>query len=249
MCTVVIEVPAQQAAPGDTVGAIRLLAVRDEDPKRPWDPPGAWWPEQFPGVRGVRDRQAGGAWLAYASAPARLSVILNRVPAAEAAPLAQGIRSRGHLVLDGVAGIPLSDRPATAAFTRLTVRGAHAEVASWDGVELRTESLPPGVHMIAHHNVNDHADARVARWLPEFRAIAATPAERWRDTWTTLLARTAQLDPSDDRAIVRDNTAHGYPTSSLLACVAEIGADSVSLEWAPLAVPGEWRDPVFHTAP
>src|SRR5690606_34070835 len=69
MCTVILEVP------DDPAGHTRLLAVRDEMPDRPWDPPGFWWPE-LPGVRGVRDRQAGGAWLAAKGAS--FSVILNR---------------------------------------------------------------------------------------------------------------------------------------------------------------------------
>ena len=54
MCTVIVHVPE------DSTAAIRVLAVRDEDPARAWDPLGAWWPE-LPGVVGVRDTRAGGA--------------------------------------------------------------------------------------------------------------------------------------------------------------------------------------------
>ncbi|WP_370429006.1 NRDE family protein, partial [Microbacterium sp. NRRL B-14842] len=56
MCTVVIDV--------EVAGSARLLAVRDEDPAREWDALGEWWPEEYPGVIGIRDRRAGGAWLA-----------------------------------------------------------------------------------------------------------------------------------------------------------------------------------------
>ena len=70
MCTVIIRIPHDDAA-------VQLLAVRDEDPGRGWDPLGAWWPDH-PGVVGVRDRRAGGAWLAAEPASGRLAVVLNR---------------------------------------------------------------------------------------------------------------------------------------------------------------------------
>src|SRR5690606_4917677 len=69
MCTVIIRVGA---------GEVRLLAIRDEDPERPWQPLGASWPETHPGVVGVRDVRAGGAWLAADPARRRLAVLLNR---------------------------------------------------------------------------------------------------------------------------------------------------------------------------
>jgi len=47
MCTVVIRVPEK---PDD---AVQVLAVRDEDPARGWDPLGESWPEH-PGIIGVR---------------------------------------------------------------------------------------------------------------------------------------------------------------------------------------------------
>ena len=58
MCTVIVSVPNAPGAP------TRLLAVRDEDPARPWNPLGAWWPERDDRIVGVRDVRAGGAWLA-----------------------------------------------------------------------------------------------------------------------------------------------------------------------------------------
>ncbi len=39
MCTVVIRVPESGDEP------TRVLAIRDEDPARPWNPLGRWWPE------------------------------------------------------------------------------------------------------------------------------------------------------------------------------------------------------------
>ena len=72
MCTVIITVPDDAAQP------VRLLAVRDEDPGRPWDRLGAWWPDRYPGVVGIRDVRAGGAWLAANTDERRLAVLLNR---------------------------------------------------------------------------------------------------------------------------------------------------------------------------
>jgi uncharacterized protein with NRDE domain len=55
-----------------------VLAIRDEDPDRPWSPLGRWWPESHGGVIGVRDVRAGGAWLAADPGAGRLAVLLNR---------------------------------------------------------------------------------------------------------------------------------------------------------------------------
>lgn len=239
MCTVVIEVPVDRMTP------TRLLAVRDEDPARVWDPPGRWWPEH-PDTIGVRDRRANGAWLAYAGQPGRLAVLLNR--AADVAEPASGFTSRGGLVLAATAGARVPDPPTTPAFTLIEVRGGTAESVSWDGSELRRAALTPGIHMIAHHEVDDPSSARIARWLPEFQALGGSPAATWRTAWLELLAASTELGREDDRAIVRDNTVHGYPTLSLLACIAEIGEDGVALDWAAFDQPGHWSDPEFRRA-
>ena len=67
MCTVVIRVPQR--------GPLRVLAIRDEDPQRPWRPVGAWWPDR-PTVRGIMDELAGGAWMAADGST--FAVLLNR---------------------------------------------------------------------------------------------------------------------------------------------------------------------------
>lgn len=237
MCTVVIEVPADSSLP------TRVLAVRDEDPSRPWDPPGEWWPADHPGTLGVRDRRANGAWLAFAPAAGRLSVVVNR--AAELVEPAGGFSSRGSLVLASVAGGKLADPPTSAPFSLVEVAGSRARVSAWDGVELRHEELSPGVHMLAHHDVDDPRSERIARWLPEFQALAGAPKSEWRALWLGLLARTAELGTTDDRAIVRDNRPLGYPTLSLLTCIADVAADGVDLEWAAFDEPGSWGEPEF----
>lgn len=246
MCTVVIEVPPSlDTAPR----GVRLLAVRDEEPSRPWDPPGEWWPREHPGVIGVRDRQANGAWLAAHPAEQRLAVIVNRAPAAGSGrpqgPVTD-LRSRGHIVLDAVVGIRPVDPPGTASFTLVTVEPTGATVTSWDGTQLRTQLLTPGIHMLAHHEVDDITHTpRIAAWLPDFRALTGLGAQ-WRDEWIALLGRTAQLPNSDDRAIIRDNTPHGYPTQSLLACLAEVGPQGMHLDTAVLTAAGTWSGERFE---
>lgn len=244
MCTVVVEVPASAE------GSTRVLAVRDEDPARPWDPLGRWWPDTHPGTIGVRDRRAGGAWLAAAggAGKGRLSVLLNRAiacggnaQASAAAPLA----SRGTLVLASAAGEPLADDPVTAGFNLVEVQGSRVFVSSWDGCALRTQQLPAGVHMIAHDGVDDPKTARIAHWLPEFTRLAGLPNGGWQRPWRELFERTTALDPADDRAIIRDNRPHGVPTLSLTACLAEVSRVGVELDSVVLSRPGEWnpKDP------
>lgn len=243
MCTVVVQVPETSN------GSVRLLAVRDEDPMRAWDPPGAWWPE-LPGVVGVRDRRAGGAWLA--TREARLSVLLNRAEAAHPhLPAASGLLSRGALVLDEVTDVGMPDPPRTASFNLVATRPGAATVTSWDGESLLQRKLQPGMHMIAHHDVDDRRSARIEAWLPEFSKLEALGSD-WRDGWVDLLTRSAQLPVTDDRAIIRDNHTHGYTTASLLVCIAEIPSSpdaAVALESAILAHPAAWDSPEFISAP
>ncbi|WP_244301092.1 hypothetical protein [Leucobacter insecticola] len=86
--------------------------------------------------------------------------------------------------------------------------------------------------------------------MPEFTAASADlgAADACCESWLAVLARSAELGPDDDRAIIRDNTTHGYPTRSLLVCLAEIGT-GVGLASATLAEPGVWGAPRFVTAP
>lgn len=243
MCTVVVQVPE---APD---GSVRLLAVRDEDPLRAWDPPGAWWPE-LPEVTGVRDRRAGGAWLATRGK--RLSVLLNRAEAGNPhLPAASQRHSRGTLVLDDVTGVRVPESPQTASFNLVSATPGATAVTSWDGETVFRRNLEPGVHMIAHHDVDDPRSARIATWLPEFADLESLGND-WRTGWIELLARTAQIPVDDDRAIIRDNHAHGYPTASLLVCVAEIPQSPgrpVELQSAVLSGPAQWASPEFRPNP
>lgn len=214
-----------------------MLAVRDEDPGRAWDPLGEWWPERYPGVIGIRDRRAGGAWLAADPGTRRLAVLLNRADALDL-PEDQ-VLTRGSLVLESVAGRSPVAPVRMHGFNLLEVGPDAARVLSWDGKKLTETPVPTGVHMIAHDGLDDPATARIARWLPEFRAHAATKDD-WDDEWIALLAASTALDPTDDAAIIRDNRPHGYPTQSLLYCLAAVGHTALEVRQSTLPTPGHW---------
>lgn len=229
MCTVVIRVPDPTS--GDPV---RILAIRDEDPTRPWRPLGRWWPEH-PEVTGIQDVLAGGAWLAATSG--RLAVLLNRAGGNTVAPVA----SRGALVLGAVTGAPLPTPLTTLGFNLVEASATGVSVTSWEEGTPRITSLAPGTHMLAHDDVDDVTTARVVAWRDSF-AAAATHADPWWDGWLRVLARSADVSPTDDAAIIRDNRPHGYPTLSLLVCAATIDSTGTTLDMAALDEPGRWNE-------
>ncbi|MFS0910736.1 NRDE family protein [Microbacterium sp. 179-I 3D2 NHS] len=231
MCTVVIDV--------EDAGSARLLAVRDEDPLREWDALGPWWPEEYAGVIGIRDRRAGGAWLAAAPAEGRLAVLLNRADVGDL-PSGRAV-SRGTLALESVAGRSPEAPLPMHGFNLLEVSPEGARVLSWDGAVLRETPVGPGTHMIAHDDLDDAATPRIAAWLPEFRALGPAAASTdWADDWVALLGASARLSPEDDRAIIRDNRPHGYPTQSLLYAVATVSGRTVEVRDVALPAPARW---------
>lgn len=233
MCTVIIDVP------DEADGAVRLVAVRDEDPGRPWRALGEWWP-RLPGVIGVQDIRAGGAWLAADTGRGRLAILLNRADTLDVPE--DRLVSRGTLPLASVSGEDLDAAPPTHGFNLLEVDGTVARVRAWDGRTLVTAELPPGVHMLAHDGVDDPRTSRIARWLPDYRAARPAPGAdpAWPQSWIDLLAQSAALGPDDDRAIIRDNRAHGYPTESLLYCVATVTGTSADVSYVELGSPAHW---------
>lgn len=232
MCTVIIRVPDD---PGD---AVRVLAIRDEDPQRAWDPLGEWWLHTHPGVVGVRDARAGGAWLAAKSRPSRFAVLLNRADLSSR-PESE-LHSRGSIVLDAVSGVLPTAPMATQGFNLVTVDDELAKVFTWDGAALTEAVLSPGTHMIAHDGINDENTPRIAQWLDQFRSAPLDADPTWWTSWVDVLDRSTALDSTDDRAIIRDNRPHGYPTLSLLACAASISAVGVAAHYGELAEPGQW---------
>ncbi|MGI6879698.1 NRDE family protein [Microbacterium sp. gxy059] len=229
MCTVVFRVPESDADP------LLLLAVRDEDPARPWNPLGASWPA-LPDLIGVQDRRAGGAWLAAMPGAGRLAVTLNR---AGDPPVGEDeIVSRGGLALDAAAGRAPQDVERMRGFNLLVVDGPRAEVRAWDGRDLAVSRPGPGVHMLAHDGVDDPRTARIRAWLDDFRAADASV-----EAWLDVLARTARTPPGDDDAIIRDNRPHGWGTLSTLVCTAVVRPGSAEVRYAALRRPGSW-DPL-----
>ncbi len=223
----------------ENAGVARLLAVRDEDPQREWDALGPWWPERYPGVVGIRDRRAGGAWLAANPAERRLAVLLNRADVRDL-PDAHAV-SRGSLALESVMGrSPVAPLPMHG-FNLLEVGPEGARVLSWDGVELRETPICPGTHMIAHDDLDDETTPRIEAWLPEFRALGPTAdSPDWTAEWTALLASSTELPPEDDRAIIRDNRPHGYPTQSLLYATASATPTGLEVRDHALPSPAHW---------
>ncbi|OAN33124.1 hypothetical protein A4X16_07440 [Microbacterium sp. H83] len=221
-------------------GTARLLAVRDEDPQREWDALGEWWPDDYPGVSGIRDRRAGGAWMAANPSTGRLAVLLNRADVADLAD--DRAQSRGSLALESVTGRSPEGTPPMHGFNLFEVGPEGARVISWDGAELRTSPVPRGTHMIAHDDLDDADTPRIATWLPRFRALGPTEdSPDWATEWTSLLAESATLAPEDDRAIIRDNRPHGYPTQSLLYAVASISQEGVEVRDHALPRPAHWN--------
>ena len=125
MCTVIIHVGESASEP------IRLIAIRDEDPARPWNPLGRWWPDTHSGVVGVRDVRAGGAWLAADPDDfgCRSCSIARTSPTA-------GERGRlARLDRPGVGRRRLpGERPRTHGFNLVEVVPGSVRVTMWDGI-------------------------------------------------------------------------------------------------------------------
>ena len=186
MCTVVLLSRPGQPWP------LLLAANRDERLDRPWDPPGAWWPDQ-PGVVAGRDRSAGGTWMAVRDG--LVVAVLNRPGSLGPAP---GKRSRGELPL------LLAEKASAAEAARFAAtldagqwRSFNLVAADRDGAWFvrgtgagRPDAIPlaPGlVHMVTAHDPDDEASLRVARHLPRFRAAPMPEPPDW-GAWPALLA-------------------------------------------------------------
>ncbi len=227
VCTVVIDVPA---APGDPV---RLLAVRDEDRDRPWRGLGPWWPDR-PGVLGVRDDRAGGAWLTVDPDRRRLAVLLNREDLSTRAD--DEVVSRGAIALDALGG-GIPDHPPTRGFNLVEVDATGARLVEWDGLAVRRTPLSPGTHMVAHHAMDDAGTPRIARWLEEFRRAGLAADSAWWEPWMRVVEQSTH-DPAS--AILRRDAHDGLVLESLLVCAVSIGPDGVEMREARLAEPGHW---------
>jgi hypothetical protein len=177
--------------------------------------------------------------LAVNSEARRLAVLLNRADVQDL-PVAHAL-SRGSLPLESVSGRSPQGVQRMHGFNLLEVGPEGARVVSWDGVALTETPVTPGTHMIAHDDLDDEHTPRITAWLPEFRALGpAAQSQDWAADWTALLGASAQLPPEDDRAIIRDNRPHGYPTQSLLYAVATVTPSEVEVRDVTLPSPAHW---------
>ncbi|GAA3591092.1 hypothetical protein GCM10022198_13700 [Klugiella xanthotipulae] len=234
MCTVIVSIDPASAWP------VVLLGMRDELITRPWDPPGAWWPELCEHIRGIRDREAGGAWLAVNGPKRRASVVLNRGENVVEPP--GGWTTRGELPLIGsTTGIPADSTPTTRPFNLLTVTGPDAEHTSWNGHTLTTTQLTPGVHMLTHEGPDETAVPRVHRWLPAFRGATAPTGPISSGTWAAwlgVLRDSAELPSTSPEALLREEGPGLDAFRSLSVSAVAVGRDDVSIEHARLTRPG-----------
>ncbi len=217
MCTVALLCRRGHAWP------VMLAANRDERIDRPWDSPGAWWPD-LPGVVGGRDRTAGGTWMAL-NRHGVVCCVLNRSGSLGPAP---GKRSRGELPLIALAEKTLDaavrsiDSLDAGEWRSFNLVLASAEGAFWvsgraDG---RPEAmpLPEGVSMVTAFDPNDTDSPRVARHLPRFRAASAPDTDDWRG-WRAVLADSSGT--SVQQLNVRPRDGFGTVCSALLGLPAK----------------------------
>jgi transport and Golgi organization protein 2 len=198
---------------------VMVAANRDERLDRPWDPPGAWWPDR-PGVVAGRDRTGGGTWMGV-NRHGVMAAVLNRPGSLGPAP---GKRSRGELPLLALAhatadaaigfvaaldagewrsfNLVIADR-AGAAFVRGPGRGRP-----------QPETLHPGVSMVTAHDPNDLDSPRTARHLPLLQAAPPPDTDDWA-AWRAILADRA--GGPGEQMNVDHRGGFGTVCSSLLA--------------------------------
>jgi len=187
MCTVVLKLRPGHAWP------LLLGANRDERIDRPWDVPGAHWPDS-PGIVAGRDMLGGGTWMAIGRTV--VAAVLNRPGSLGPAP---GKLSRGALPL--AAAGHASATTAAAALVGLDA-GAYRpfnmvvadQASAWFVRGLGSGrpdawALTPGTHIVTSHDPDDPASLRGAAQLPRFRsAPAPDPSTGHWTSWSTLLA-------------------------------------------------------------
>ncbi len=188
MCTIIVLRRPNHEWP------LLIAANRDEMVDRPWLPPARHWPDRADVVAGL-DRTAGGTWLGI-NGSGVVAAVLNRVGTLGPAP---DKRSRGELPLEALDHADAAD--AAEALSALDGRAyrpfnmvvADNRDAFWlradGGPRVAVQPLPVGVSMLTAQELNDPADARIARFLPLFRAADEPDPEAgdWR-AWQDLLA-------------------------------------------------------------
>lgn len=187
MCTVVLTLRPGHLWP------LLLAANRDERLDRPWDLPGAHWPDR-PGVVAGRDRLGGGTWMAVG--PGIVAAVLNRPGSLGPAP---GKLSRGDLPLlaagcataaEAVDCLCALDAGAYRTFNLVVADRTGAWfIRGLGSGRPDAVALTPGTHIVTAHDPDDPASPRGTRHLPRFRtAPAPDPARGDWSAWITLLS-------------------------------------------------------------
>jgi hypothetical protein len=234
MCTLILALD-----PGAT-WPVLLASTRDEFRSRAWQPPAEWWTEEYPGIIGGRDRQAGGTWLAANPRERRVAVILNRI---EPTGLSEReARSRGELPLiaaaQGGEAIEAQDLRLVRPFNLALVESSRVTWWRYDGAELARHEVTSGLHILTAADLDDMSNPRQRYWLPEFEAAQA-PAPGSEDRapagwggWPELLADVDR--PYDDpRALnVRHGGADGI-FGTVSASLLAVGDDHLRFEFCP----------------
>ena len=202
-----------------------LAGNRDEMRNRSWIPPGRHWEDRAEVVAGL-DQQAGGSWLGINDYGV-IAAVMNRQgtlgPAA-------GKRSRGELVLAALdhalaqeAAEALSDLDPQAyrAFNLFIGDPVSSFWLRNQGGQVEIFSIPPGLHMLTAHEIDDSTVPRIRVYLPRFQeAKVPDPAVKnsW-EMWQSLLASRLYLDEDGPHAAMNLDFPNGFGTvcSHLLA--------------------------------
>ncbi len=214
MCTVVVLIRPGHGWP------LILAANRDEMLDRPWDPPGAHWPER-PGSVAGRDRSGGGTWMGM-NRYRVIATVLNRPGSLGPKP---GKRSRGELPLFALEHPTAAEAAAAiAALEAASYRRFNMVIADAAGAyfirglgEGRPESVPlaVGLHMVTAHDPDSRDSPRVNRHLPRFVAAPPPePPERWSG-WTAILAD--RSGPPESQINIVPRAGFGTVCASLAA--------------------------------
>jgi hypothetical protein len=234
MCTLIISLDPRARWP------VLLASSRDEFRSRPWEAPADWWPDDYPGLIGGRDSQAGGTWLAVDPNERRVAVVLNRIEPSGLSE--QEARSRGELPLiaaaHGADAIAAQDLRLVRPFNLALAESNRVSWFRYDGARLSRHQVPPGLHILTAADLDDMSNPRQRYWLPEFEAVPAPapdPDDRAPAGWGGWPGLLADVDrPYDDpRALnVRHGGAHGI-FGTVSASLLAVGDNDVRYEFCP----------------
>ncbi|HEY3215822.1 MAG TPA: NRDE family protein [Candidatus Eisenbacteria bacterium] len=206
-------------------GTMILAANRDEDPRRPTDPPGVL--SQHPRVIGGRDRLAGGTWLAVRERRAVVAMLNRRDQSGEPAARAEDRRSRGLLAIDVAkvqnhgggpekGGMAASATAYAATLSELALDHAIHAVARdryapfslvfaspascwWLAHEgagpPRHAGVPSGWHVLTHMDLDDPREPRTARLIGELDGFRPRSLDQALDRVGELLRSHGASEP------------------------------------------------------